>query len=114
MERVLDVAAEVAVIEFGFTVGATTLVPLCVTVISLLREPEVSPVSETVTFPVRDEVLVLAEAFTVIVLPLVVIVIQSALFEAENEPSVFTVTFFEPPDASNVRLSIDTVIYLPS
>lgn len=114
MEMLFEVAAEVTDMLVGETVGATTLMPLCVTDISLLREPEVSPVSDTVTFPVRDEVLVLAEAFTVMELPFVVTVIQSSLFDVENEPSVFTVTFLEPPDASNVRLSVDTVIYLPS
>ena len=56
----------------------------------------------------------LAEAFTVIVLPLVETVIQSASSEVENEPSVLTVTFFEPPPASNETLSGDTVRYLPS
>ena len=114
MERVLDVAAEVVVIVVGFTSGATTLVPLCVTFISLVREPEERLVSDTVTLPVRDEVLVLAVAFTVMVLPFVVIVIQSALFNVVNVPSVVTITVFEPPDASNVRLSDETVRYLPS
>ena len=114
MEMLFEVAADEMEMLEGFTVGATTLMPLCVTDISLLIEPEVRSVSDTVTFPVRDEVLVLAEAFTVMVLPFVVMVIQSALFDVENEPSVFTVTFFEPPDASNVRSSVETVRYLPS
>ena len=114
MEMLFEVAAEVTDMLVGETVGATTLVPLCVTVISLLREPEVSPVSDTVTFPVRDEVLVLAEAFTEMVLPLVETVIQFASVEVVNVPSVVTVTVFVPPPVSKVRLSGETVKVLPS
>ena len=47
----------------------------------------------------------MAEAFTVMVLPFVVMVIQSALFDVVNVPSVVTVTFFDPPEASKVRSS---------
>ena len=83
-------------------------------VIFWLREPEVRFVSETVTVPVRFEVLVLAEAFTVIVLPFGVTVIQSASSEVVNVPSVLTTMLSEPPPASKVRLVCDTERYLPS
>ncbi len=113
IEMLFEIAADEMEMLDGFTVGATTLVPLCVTVISLLREPEVSPVSETVTFPVRDEVLVLAEAFTEIVLPLVETVIQFVSVEVVNVPSVVTVTVIVPPSVSKERLSGETVRVLP-
>ena len=114
IETLLEAEADVTEMLEGETVGTSTAAPFCVTEISLLREPEVSPVSDTVTFPERDEVLVFAEAFTVMVLPLVETVIQSAFFDAEKVPSVFTVTVFEPPSGSKVRLSGETVRYLPS
>ena len=82
--------------------------------IVLDREPEERPVSDTVTVPERLSVDVLAEAFTVIVLPLVVTVIQLASLVVVNVPSVLTVTVFEPPSESKVRLSGETVRYLPS
>ena len=74
MEMLFEVAAEVTEILVGDTVGTSTLAPFCVTVIVLLSDPEVRFVSDTVTVPVRFEILVLAAAFTVMVLPLVVIV----------------------------------------
>ena len=114
IEMLLDVAADVTEMFDGLTVGASTEEPFCVTEIVLLSEPEVRFVSDTVTVPVRFDVLVLAEAFTVMVLPLVVTVIQLASFEVVNVPSVLTVTFSEPPEASKDRLSGETVRYLPS
>ena len=82
--------------------------------IVLDKEPEERPVSDTVTLPERLSVDVLADAFTVIVLPLVVTVIQLASFDVVNVPSVLTVTFIVPPSGSKVRLSGDMVKYLPS
>ena len=84
------------------------------TEIVLDKEPEERPVSDTVTLPERLSVDVLADVFTVIVLPLVVTVIQLASFDVVNVPSVLTITFFEPPLESNERLSVETVRYLPS
>ena len=114
IEMLLDVAADVTEMFDGLTVGASTLTPFCVTVMVRLSEPEERFVSDMVTVPVRFEVLVLAEVFTVMVLPLVVTVIQLASFEVVNVPSVLTVTFSEPPEASKDRLSGETVRYLPS
>ena len=102
MEMLFEVAAEVTEILVGDTVGTSTLAPFCVTVIVLLSDPEVRFVSDTVTVPVRFEILVLAAAFTVMVLPLVVIVIQLASFVVENVPSVLTVAVFVPPSALNI------------
>ena len=82
--------------------------------IVLDKEPEERPESDTVTVPERLSVDVLADAFTVIVLPFVVTVIQLASFDVVNVPSVVTVTVFEPPSESKERLSGDTVRYLPS
>ena len=82
--------------------------------IVLDKEPDERPESDTVTVPERLLVDVLADAFTVIILPLVVTVIQLASFEVVNVPSVVTVTVFEPPSESKVRLSGETVRYLPS
>jgi len=113
IETLFEAEADVTEMLEGETDGATTLVPLCVTVISLLSEPEDRFDNDTITLPERSDVLVLAEAFTVMVLPLVETVIQSALSEVVNEPSVLTVTFFEPPPASNETLSGETVRYLP-
>ena len=79
-----------------------------------LSEPEVSPVSETVTVPVRFEVLVLAAALTVMTLPLVETVIQLASLVVVNVPSVLTEILSDPPGASKIRLPGDTVRYLPS
>lgn len=106
--------AEVTDIFDGEIVGTSTLSPFCVTVISLLSEPEERPVSDTVTVPVRFVVLVLAEVLTVIVLPLVVTVIQLSLFDVANVPSVETLTVFDPPAALKERFSGETVKYLPS
>ena len=114
IEMLLDIAADVTEMFDGLTVGASTLTPFCVTVMVRLSEPEERFVSDMVTVPVRFEVLVLAEVFTVMVLPLVVTVIQLASFEVVNVPSVLTVTFSEPPEASKDRLSGETVRYLPS
>ena len=114
IETLLEAEADVTEMLEGETVGATTLVPLCVTLISRLSEPEERFVSDTITLPERSDVLVLAEAFTVMVLPLVVTVIQLASFDVVNVPSVLTITFFEPPLESNERLSVETVRYLPS
>ena len=102
IEMLFEVAAEVTEILVGDTVGTSTLAPFCVTVMVLLREPEVRLVNDTVTVPVRLEILVLVEAFTVMVLPLGVTVIQLASFEVENVPSVLTVAVFVPPSALNV------------
>ena len=77
-------------------------------------EPSDRPVSETVTVPERLSVDVLADALIVIVLPLVDTEIQLVLFDVVNEPSVVTVTVFEPPSGSKVRLPGDTLKYLPS
>lgn len=110
----LEEAAEVTDILEGETEGASTAVPFCVTVMVLLSEPDVRFVNDTVTVPERFEVLVLAAAFTVMVLPLVETVIQPESFVVVYVPSVLTVTFSEPPEASNDRLSGDTVKYLPS
>ncbi len=106
--------ADVTEMLEGETDGASTLTPFCVTVMVLLSEPEERFVSDTVTVPVRFEVLVLADAVTLIVLPLVETVIQLASLVAENVPSVLTLTDFVPPVFSNERLSGDTVRYLPS
>ena len=108
--------AEVDVIEMleGETVGASTLAPFCVTVMVLLSEPEERFVSDTVTVPERFEVLVLADAVTLMVLPLVETVIQLTSLVVVNVPSVLTLTDFVPPVFSNERLSGDTVRYLPS
>ena len=114
IEMLLDVAADVTEMFDGLTVGASTLTPFCVTVMVRLSEPEERFVSDTVTVPVRFEVLVLADAVTLMVLPLVETVIQLASFEVENVPSVLTVTDFVPPELSNERLSGDMVRYLPS
>ena len=114
IEMLLDVASDETEMFDGLTVGASTEEPFCVTEIVLLSEPEVRFVSDTVTVPVRFEILVLAEVFTVMALPLVVTVIQLASFEVVNEPSVLTVTFSEPPEASKDRLSGETVRYFPS
>jgi len=114
IEILFDVAAEGIEKLVGDTVGTSTAAPFCVTEMVRLSEPEVRFVSDTVTVPVRFEVLVLAEVFTVMVLPLVVTVIQLASFDVVNVPSVFTVTLSEPPPASKVRLVGDTVRYLPS
>ena len=103
IEMLFDVAAEVTEILVGDTVGTSTLAPFWVTVMVLLSEPEVRFVSDTVTVPVRFEILVFAAAFTVMVLPLVETVIQLASFEVENVPSVLTVTVFVPPSALNVN-----------
>ena len=104
IEILFDVAAEVTEILVGDTVGTSTLAPFCVTVMVRLSEPEVRCVRETVTVPVRFEMLVLAVAFTVMVLPLVETVIQlAASVEVENVPSVLTVTVFVPPSALNVN-----------
>ena len=73
-----------------------------------------SSVSDTVTVPSRFLELVLAIACTVMVLPLVETVIQLASIEVVNLPSVLTVTFPEPPEASKDRLSGETVRYLPA
>ena len=102
IEMLFDVAAEVTEILVGETVGTSTLAPFCVTVMVLLSEPEVRFVSDTVTVPVRFEIPVLAEVFTVIVLPLVVTVIQFASLVVLKEPSVLTVAVFDPPSALNV------------
>ncbi len=110
---VLDVAAEVVVIVVGFTVGAMTFVAFWVTLISLLREPELRLVSFTVILPVRVDVPVLTGAITVIVLPLVVTVSQSVSDDAVNVPSVVTVTLSVPPSASKVRLPAESSRYLP-
>ena len=114
IEMLLEEAAEVTDILEGETEGASTAVPFCVTSMVLLSEPDVRFVSETVTYPVRFVVLVFAAALTVITLPLVETVIQLAFFVVVYVPSVLTVTFSEPPEASNDRLSGDTVRYLPS
>ena len=97
----------------GYLTGAWHQ-PFCVIEIVRLREPEVRPVSETVTVPVRFEMLVFAAAFTVMVLPLVETVIQLASLVVVNVPSVLTEILSEPPEASKVRLSGETVRYLPS
>ena len=114
IEMLFDVEADVTEMFDGLTVGASTEEPFCVTEMVRLSEPEVRFVSETVTVPVRFAVLVLADAFTVMVLPLVVTVIQLASFEVVNVPSVLTETFSEPPKASKDRLSGETVRYFPS
>ena len=114
IEMLLDVATDVTEMFDGLTVGASTEEPFCVTEIALLSDPKVRFVSDTVTLPSRFVVLVLAAAFTVMVLPLVVTVIQLASFEVVIVPSVLTVTFSEPPEASKERLSGETVRYLPS
>ena len=114
IETLFEVEADVTEKLEGETVGTSTAAPFCVTEMVRLSEPEVRFVSDTVTVPVRFEVLVLAEVFTVMVLPLVVTVIQLASFEVVNVPSVLTVTFSEPPEASKDRLSGETVRYLPS
>ena len=103
IEMLFEVAAEVTEILVGDTVGTSTLAPFCVTVMVRLSEPEDRFVSDTVTVPVRFEVLVLADAVTLMVLPLVETVIQLASFEVENVPSVLTVTVFVPPSALNVN-----------
>ena len=113
-ETLLEAEADGTEMLEGETVGASTLAPVCVTVMVLLREPEVRLDSDTVTVPERFEVLVLAVVVTLMVLPLVVTVIQLASLEVENVPSVLTVTDFVPPVFSNERLSGDTVRYLPS
>ncbi len=99
--EILFVAAadETEILE-GETVGASTLAPFCITVISWLREPEERPVNDTVTDPVRLVVLVFGEVLTVIEFPLVVTVIQLSLFDAVNDPSVETLTVLDPPAAS--------------
>ena len=114
IETLFEAEADVTEMLEGETVGASTLAPFCVTVMVRLSEPEERFVSDTVTVPVRFEVLVLADAVTLMVLPLVETVIQLASFEVENVPSVLTVTDFVPPELSNERLSGDTVRYLPS
>ena len=114
IEMLLDVASDETDMFDGVTVGASTEEPFCVTEIVLLIDPEVRFVRDTVTVPERFEVFVLADAFTEIVLPLVETVIQLASFEVVNVPSVLTVTFSEPPEASKDRLSGETVRYLPS
>ena len=114
IETFLEAEADVTEMLEGETVGTSTAAPFCVTVIVLLREPEVRLVSETVTVPERFEVLVLAVVVTLMVLPLVVTVIQLASLVVVNVPSVLTVTDFVPPVFSNERLSGDTVRYLPS
>ena len=114
IETLLEAEADVMEMLEGETVGTSMLAPFCVTEMVLLSEPEVRFVSDTVTDPVRFEVLVLADAFTVMVLPLVVTVIQLASFVVVKEPSVLTDTLSEPPEASKVRLSGETVRYLPS
>ena len=114
IEMLFEVEADVTEMFDGLTVGASTEEPFCVTEMVRLIEPEVRFVSETVTVPVRFVVLVLADAFTVMVLPLVVTVIQLASFEVVNVPSVLTETFSEPPEASKDRLSGETVRYFPS
>lgn len=101
IEILFEAASEVTEMLVGDTEGTSTLAPFCVTVIVLLREPEVRFVSETVTVPVRFEIPVLDVAFTVIVLPLVVTVSQSASFVALKDPSVTTVAVFDPPSALN-------------
>jgi len=114
IEMLFEVAAEVTEILVGDTVGTSTLAPFCVTVMVRLSEPEERFVSDTVTVPVRFEVLVLADAVTLMVLPLVETVIQLASLVVVNVPSVLTLTDFVPPVFSNERLSGDTVRYLPS
>ena len=100
IEMLFDVAAEVTDILDGETVGASTAVPFCVTLMVLLSDPEVRLVNDTVTVPKRFDVLVFAAAFTVIVLPFADTVIQLASLVVVNVPSVLTVTFSEPPEAS--------------
>ena len=102
METIFETAAEVTVMLEGETVGASSLAPSCVTVIVLLRDPEDRLVSDTVTVPNRVEVLLFVEAFTVMVLPLVVTVSQSTSSVATKTPSVLTVIVFDPPSAKNV------------
>ena len=114
IETFLEAEADVTEMLEGETVGTSTAAPFCVTVMVLLREPEVRLVSDTVTVPERFEILVLAAAFTVMVLPLVVTVIQLASLVVVNVPSVLTEMLSEPPEASKVRLSGETVRYLPS
>ena len=114
IEMLFEVAAEVTEILVGDTVGTSTLAPFCVTVMVRLSEPEVRLVSDTVTVPVRFEILVFAAAFTVMVLPLVETVIQLASFEVENVPSVLTVAVFVPPSALNVNEVGFTVRKRPS
>lgn len=114
IETLLETEADVTEMLEGETVGVTTLAPLWYTIISWLSEPDDRFVSDTVTTPERSDVLVLAFAFTVMVLPLVVTVIQLASFEVVNVPSVLTVTLSEPPPASKARLVGDIVRYLPS
>ena len=114
IETLFEVEADVTEKLEGETVGTSTAAPFCVTEMVLLSEPEERFVRDTVTVPVRFEVLVLAEAFTVMVLPLVVTVIQLVSFDVVNVPSVLTVTLSEPPPASKVRLVGDTLRYLPS
>lgn len=114
MDILLEVAADETEMLDGLTDGASTDEPFCVTLITLQREPDVRFVSDIVIVPSRFAVLVFAKAFTAMVLPLVVIVIQLASFEVVNVPSVLTVTFSEPPEASKDRLSGETVRYLPS
>ena len=102
MEMLFEAVSDVTVMLVGDTEGASTFAPFCVTVMVRLKEPEERFVSETVTSPVRFEIPVLAEASTVMVLPLVVTVSQSALSVALKVPSVATVAVFDPPSALNV------------
>ena len=114
IETLFEVEADVTEKLEGETVGTSTAAPFCVTEMVRLSEPEVRFVSETVTVPVRFEILVFAAAFTVMVLPLVETVIQLASLVVVNVPSVLTEMLSEPPEASMVRLSGETVRYLPS
>ncbi len=113
-EMLSVLAAEPSEILDGETVGISTLTPFCMTAISLLREPEESPVSETVTVPVRFIVLGFAEVLTVMVFPLVETVIQLSLVDVEKVPSVETVAIEEPPSALKLSDVGATVRYLPS
>ena len=87
---------------------------LCWTLIVLDNEPSERPVSETDTLPDLLSVDVFSVALTVMELLLVVTMSQVTSVDVVNAPSVVTVTVLEPPSGSNVRLSVDTLRYLPS
>ena len=93
IETLFEVEADVTEKLEGETVGTSTAAPFCVTEMVRLSEPEVRFVSETVTVPVRFEILVLAAAFTVMMLPFVEMVIQLASLVVVNVPSVLTEIF---------------------
>ena len=113
MDMLFDVFVDETEILVGETDGASTFVPFCVTIMVLLRKPEDSFVNDTVIVPVRFEVLVLAEALTMMVLSLVVTVNQLSLDDVVNVPSVETVTISVSPLELKERLSGETMRYFP-